>query len=149
MRDLLGLELDPLVVAHELDLVAARLGDLHERVGARVAPAAYEGGKVQPGLAEGLGDAHDALCASAGRERGRRPWLSAARRTDPRQRGCEAEREDTDDGHAPGRPRLTCMPPAARVAFPTRAARPAGPMARTTLDDAARLRGLCARPGGR
>ena len=31
------------------------------------------------------------LCASAGRERGRRPWLSAARRTDLRQRGCEAE----------------------------------------------------------
>ena len=31
MRDLLGLELDPLVVAHELDLVAARLGDLDER----------------------------------------------------------------------------------------------------------------------
>jgi len=29
------------------------------------------------------------------------------------------------------------MPPAARVAFPTRAARPAGPMARTTLDNAA------------
>ena len=35
--------------------------------------------------------AHGPLCASAGRERGRRPWLSAARRTDPRQRGCETE----------------------------------------------------------
>ena len=63
MRDLLGLELDPLVVAHELDLVAARLGDLDEGVGARVAPTGYQGGEVHAGLAEGLGDAHDALAA--------------------------------------------------------------------------------------
>ena len=70
-------------------------------------------------------------------QRTRQIFLSPPQRADPRQRGCEAEREDTDDGHAPGRPRLTCVPPAARVAFPTRAARPAGPMARTTLDNAA------------
>ena len=88
------------------------------------------------------------LCASAGRERGRRPWLSAARRTDPRQRGCEAEREDTDDGHAPGRPRLTRMPPAARMAGPTRATRHPCPWRGPTLD-VLRLRVPCARPGGR
>ena len=63
MRGLLGLELDPLVVAHELDLVAARLGDLDEGVGARVAPTGYQGGEVHAGFAEGLGDAHDALSA--------------------------------------------------------------------------------------
>lgn len=92
--------------------------------------------------------AHGPLCASAGRERGRRPWLSAARRTVPRKRGCEAEREDTDDVHAPGRPRLTRMPPAARMAGPTRATRHPCPWRGPTLD-CLRLRGLCARPGGR
>ena len=63
MRALLGLELDPLVIPHELDLVATSMGDLDEGVGARVAPATYEGGEVHAGLAEGLGDAHDALAA--------------------------------------------------------------------------------------
>ena len=62
-KGLLGLELDPLVITHELGLVAARLGDLDERVGTRVTPAAYEGGEVHAGLAEGLGDAHDAPVA--------------------------------------------------------------------------------------
>ena len=47
-------------------------------------------GSGRPDNLAGAG-AHGPLCASAGRERGRRPWLSAARRTDPRQRGCEAE----------------------------------------------------------
>ena len=62
--------------------------------------------------------------------------------------GCEAEREDTDDGHAPGRPRLTRMPPAARMAGPTRATRHPCPWRGPTLG-VLRLRGLCARPGGR
>ena len=63
MRGLLGLELDPLVILYELHSIAARLGNLHERVGARVAPTAYEGREVHARLAEGLGDAHDALSA--------------------------------------------------------------------------------------
>ena len=66
----------------------------------------------------------------------------------PAKRGCEAEREDTDDGHAPGRPRLTRMPPAARMAGPTRATRHPCLWRGPTLD-VLRLRGLCARPGGR
>lgn len=57
---LLRLQLDPLVALHELDAVAARLGDLDEGIGARVAPAADEGAEVHSGLAERLGDAHDA-----------------------------------------------------------------------------------------
>ena len=63
VKALLGLELDPLAVLHELHLVAARLGDLDEGVSARVAPTRYERGEVHAGLAEGLGGAHDALAA--------------------------------------------------------------------------------------
>jgi len=63
VRALLGLELDPLAVPHELDGVAARPGDLDERVGARAAPTAYERGEIHAGLPEGLGGAHDALAA--------------------------------------------------------------------------------------
>ena len=47
------------------------------------------------------------------------------------------KREDTDDGHAPGRPRLTCMPPAARMAGPTRAPRHPCPWRGPTLDEPA------------
>jgi len=63
VRGLLGLELNPLAVLYELHLVAARLGDLYEGVGARIAPTAYEGGEVHAGLPEGLGGPHDALAA--------------------------------------------------------------------------------------
>ena len=81
--------------------------------------------------------AHGPLCASAGRERGRRPWLSAARGTDPRSGAVERKREDTDDGHAPGRPRETCMPPATRMAGPTRAPRHPCPWRGPTPDEPA------------
>ena len=49
------------------------------------------------------------------------------RRRRGRQRNRGKFRFNTGDGHAPGRLRLTCTPPATRVAFPTRAAPPHGP----------------------